>query len=155
MTVPSLRFAVVLALAAAAPLAAQSPLPSPSPQAAAAQQGAGTAMRDSLAHSRRLTQWFFNSQADSLRQFIPADMQSRFTPDVIAQQLAEITSKAGTESEVIEEKFVKRNGNTQYWRTAKFSLASEPMLFRWAFDKSGQIIGMGFGGLSQAPPIDP
>jgi len=154
MTISSLRLAVLLAAVAAAPLAAQSPLPSPASKAAA-QEGNDAPMRDSLAHARRLTRWFYNAQADSLRQFIPQEDLQRFTPAEITRQLAEVTARAGTETEVIEEKFVKRNGGTQYWRAARFSNAPEPVLFRWAFNKSGQIIGMGFGLLSQAPPIDP
>jgi hypothetical protein len=50
---------------------------------------------------------------------------------------------------------VKRNGMTQYWRTGKYTLYEEPILFRWAFNKQGEIAGMGVGPASQAPPIDP
>ena len=154
MTVPRLHIAaVLLALVATAPLAAQSPASRQT--SAASQQGAPSFTRDSLAFAQRLTQWFYTAQGDSLRQFIPQEDLQRFTPAEISRQLAEVTARAGTETEVIEEKFVKRNGNTQYWRAAKFSNAPEPVLFRWAFNASGQIIGLGFGLLSQAPPIDP
>ena len=155
----TLAAALALAQAAAAPLAAQSPLPSPDPKPAAAAgalpQGSVSPMRDSLAHARRLTQWFYAGQVDSLRAFIPDADKPRFTNDVIMDRLAQLTGRAGTELEVIEEKFVKRNGQTQYWRSAKFSLMTEPMLFRWVLDPAGHIIGQGMGPLSQAPPIDP
>ena len=66
-----------------------------------------------------------------------------------------LTARAGLETEVLEEKFVKRNGNTQYWRTSNYTVFDEPVLFRWAFNKQGQIVGMGLGPASDAPPIDP
>jgi hypothetical protein len=69
--------------------------------------------------------------------------------------LEELTARAGLESEVLEEKFVRRNGMTQYWRTGTYTVFEEPVLFRWAFNKQGQIAGMGYGPASQAPPIDP
>ena len=112
-------------------------------------------MRDSLAHARRLVQWFYTSQVDSLLPFVPEQDREKVTKDRLLGMVAQLASRVGGETEVIEEKFVKRNGATQYWRTAKYALAPEPMLFRWAFNAQGQVIGQGFGPASQAPPIDP
>jgi len=56
---------------------------------------------------------------------------------------------------VVEERFVKRNGQTQYWRTSKYSLPSEPIMLRWVLNAKGEILGMGLNPASQAPPIDP
>ena len=122
---------------------------------AAAPARAQTMPADSLAWSRQLTDWFFSGMADSVHAHMAVGEQ-RASPDKIREHLEQIVARAGAETEVVEEKFVKRNGNTQYWRTAKFSqYTDEPLLFRWAFNKSGQIVGVGFGPVSQAPPIDP
>lgn len=118
--------------------------------------GQDTMPADSLAYARQLTNWFYGGQADSVFAHLDPEGRQRGSVTEIQDQLAQITVRAGVETEVVEEKFVKRNGNTQYWRTAKFSeFTAEPLLFRWAFDKQGQIIGVGFGPASQAPPIDP
>jgi hypothetical protein len=69
--------------------------------------------------------------------------------------MEQLAVRAGTETAVLEEKFVKRNGRTQYWRTARFSDFPEPILLRWVIDAEGKITGLGLGPLSQAPPIDP
>jgi hypothetical protein len=154
----TLATAALLGLAAFAPAAAQSPLPSPKPTPAAAEaagQVTANPMRDSLAHSRRLTAWFFGGHVDSVRLFIPVQDLPRLTAAELQKEVMAMTARAGTEVEVIEEKFAKRNGNTQYWRTSRWTMAPEPVLFRWAFNQSGQIIGIGFGLASQAPPIDP
>ena len=115
---------------------------------------AQTMPEDSLAHARKLTEWFFTAQHDSvLSHFATGD--APMTTAELQDRLEELTSRAGLESEVLEEKFVKRNGMTQYWRTGKYTIYEEPILFRWAFNKQGQIAGMGVGPASQAPPIDP
>lgn len=111
---------------------------------------------DSLARARQITQWFYLQQFDSL--FWNSDAESRKEMKSAAayeDALSQLRSRAGVEESVIEEKFVKRNGNTQYWRTAKFSTAPEPMLIRWAFNTRGELTGIGMGPLSQAPPVDP
>jgi hypothetical protein len=36
-----------------------------------------------------------------------------------------------------------------------FSNYNEPLLLRWVIGSKGEILGIGFGPLSQAPPIDP
>lgn len=135
--VPSL--AAVAALTLAAPLQAQTASP----------------MADSLAHARRITQWFFTSQADSLIQFVPPADREKMTKQAILTRVGELTARVGTETEVLEERFVKRNGQTQYWRTSKYTLASEPIMVRWVLNAKGEILGMGLNPASQAPPIDP
>lgn len=136
-----LRSVLVLSLlvAAAAPANAQDKMPA-----------------DSLAYARKLTTWFFGGQLDSLHARLDAEGRANMDLAEMQNHLDEITARAGAEIEVVEEKFVKRNGNTQYWRTAKFSeFTSEPLMLRWAFNPKGEIVGIGFNPLSQAPPIDP
>ena len=134
----SVLLALVL-VGAAAPAAAQDKMPA-----------------DSLAYARKLTTWFFGGQMDSLHARLDAKGRARMDVAEMQSHLEEITARAGSEVEVVEEKFVKRNGNTQYWRTAKYStFTSEPLMLRWAFNPKGEIVGIGFNPLSQAPEIDP
>lgn len=110
---------------------------------------------DSLALARMFTQWFYDGQFDSLSAHTEAGFSERATPARYASQADQLSRFAGRELEVLEEKFVLRNGRPQYWRTAVFSDLEEPVLVRWVIDGNGQIIGLGLGPLSQAPPIDP
>jgi len=111
---------------------------------------------DSLALARQYTMWFYAGMADSLlAHYDPADSAGRGNPEQILQALDQLTARAGNEVSVIEEKFIKRNGHTQYWRTAKFDNMEEPILLRWVIMPGGYIGGLGLGPLSQAPPIDP
>lgn len=119
--------------------------PSPAPQ-----------KPDSLALARQYTVWFYTGQLDSLIAHHPVSAQRDTTlRRRLNAQMEMLTMRAGTETAVIEEKFVKRNGATQYWRTAKFTDMGEPILLRWVITPDGKIGGLGLGPLSQAPPIDP
>ena len=109
---------------------------------------------DSLAHARKLTDFFFTARHDSLLPYFANEGDEAMTVSELQTRLDQLVARAGLESEVVEEKFVKRNGMTQYWRTGKYTVFAEPVLFRWAFNKQGQIVGMGLGPASQAPPID-
>jgi hypothetical protein len=129
--------------------------------AAALLVGAGTARAqqkpaiDSLALARQYTLWFYAGMADSLIAHSNPEGSQKPTVQEIQSQADEIAARAGNEVQVIEEKFVRRNGRTQYWRTAKFDHFDEPLLLRWVISPAGYIDGFGFGPLSQAPPIDP
>ena len=134
----ALAVAAVLGSAVAPALAAQAAMPA-----------------DSLAHARHLTDLFFSGKQDSLLVHFDAEGRGQISVAELQDRLEELAGRAGLESEVLEEKFVKRNGLTQYWRTGKYTMYEEPILFRWAFNTQGQIAGMGVGPASQAPPIDP
>ena len=117
---------------------------------------ATAAPTDSMAYARKLAEWFFTSQVDSLWAHSSAAMKEQMQkPGAWTEALAELSGRAGTEEQVIEEKFVKRNGNTQYWRTSKYSTMSEPAMLRFAFSPGFEIIGIGMNPASQAPAIDP
>src|SRR4051812_6745887 len=118
MTVPILR---ALALAAIALLPARTHAQTAPP-------------RDSLALAQQYTRWFYTGRADSLFAHFGGGMRDQSSTKDIEQQLAQLTVRAGFEEKLIDEKFVKRNGATQYWRTAKFSLMEEPLLIRWALN---------------------
>lgn len=111
---------------------------------------------DSLAVARQYTAWFYTGEVDSLMAHHAADVPRDSTlRRRVTQSMEQLALRAGTETSVIEEKFVKRNGRTQYWRTAKFTDFAEPILLRWVINPDGSIGGVGMGPLSQAPPIDP
>jgi hypothetical protein len=110
---------------------------------------------DSLALARKFTTWFYTGQFDSLLAHSPADRSDSVARRHYAEQLDQLSVRAGVETAVVEEKFAMRNGRPQYWRTARFSNFPEPILLRWVIDEKGLLIGMGLGPLSQAPPTDP
>jgi hypothetical protein len=111
---------------------------------------------DSLAHARQLTIWFFSGQIDSVVAHLDSAGRGLEAESTYQRRFEELTSRVGVETEVLEEKFAKRNGSTQYWRTSRFSeFTSEPVVFRWAFNRNGEIIGIGMNPQSQAPPVDP
>ena len=72
----------------------------------------------------------------------------------MAGEFDQFTAQVGEETGLVEEKVVMRKGNPQYWRTANFSMAPEPIMIRWVI-VNGEIWGIGLNPASQAPPIDP
>jgi hypothetical protein len=118
-----------------------------------AQVASAAAPVDSLALARQYTRWFYDAQWDSLLAHAPADR--RPSREELQQQLDMLTARAGTELWVLEEKFVRRNGRPQYWRTARFTAREEPILLRWVIDPDGSIGGLGLGPASDPPPVDP
>ena len=111
---------------------------------------------DSVEIARKYTQWFYTAQADSLAAHeAPGSRAAAAAKADYLNSLTELTGRVGTETEVLEEKFVTRKGYRQYWRTAKFSGFEEPVMVRWVFDDQGRIAGFGMNPKSKAPPIDP
>ncbi len=111
---------------------------------------------DSMTIARKYTQWFYTSQIDSLVAHL--DSVNRAKPGIKQQYeslTADLAVRGGTEKLLMDEKFITRNGARQYWRTAMFSIFSEPLLLRWVISAKGEILGIGMGPASQAPPIDP
>jgi hypothetical protein len=110
---------------------------------------------DSLALARKYVAWFYEARIDSLWAHTSAGMREDLgSPDWWRQRADEIALRAGSEAEVIEERFRMRNGRPQYWRTARFSDFGEPLLIRFVIDDAGLIAGLGLGPASQAPPTD-
>ena len=131
-----------------------------SPSDSAAQQPATPASTpaapvDSFALGRKWTQWLYAGQIDSLLAAYEPPQNVAEARQSLERTVQMLIERAGDEVSVIEEKFVRRNSNTQYWRTAKFSnFAAEPLMVRWAVNKRWEIIGIGLNPASQAPPID-
>lgn len=140
---------ILLALAASGAVAQNSAAPAATGPTMAS---AGT---DSLAVARKYTVWFYTGQVDSLWAHQSADAKKSNTPAQLMATLMQLTGEVGVEEKVIEERFVKRLGKTQYWRTAQFSGGGEPFMVRMVLTPQGEFAGFGFNPRSQAPAIDP
>jgi len=112
---------------------------------------------DSMEIGRRYAGWVLSSLSDSLVAHM--DSASRANPAAIKaeydQFAIQVAARAGTESKVLEEKYITRNGMRQYWRTSEFTNFTEPLVLRLIITAKGEIAGRGFGPKSQTPPIDP
>lgn len=111
---------------------------------------------DSFDLARKYTKWFYEQQVDSLVAHHPAE--ARKDPALATRLLDSykgLSEHAGKELWVTDERFITRNGQRQYWRTASFSGFDEPVLVRWVMNSKGEITGLGLGPKSDAPPIDP
>ena len=107
-----------------------------------------------LAASRKYTEWFYTSRTDSLLAYhVPAARPASGT--FYTDRLAQLTANAGSEQQLLDEKFIRRNGGRQYWRTARFSNIQEPIVLRWVIVDDGRIAGFGMNPQSQNPPTDP
>ena len=146
--------ALALALAASA---AGAQAPAVTKDAPAAPARPAQLPPDSMQLGRRYTEWLYTGRVDSLVAHHVAEARAD-TARLAASlrgALADLTARAGTETEVIEERFITRNGRRQYWRTARFSNFAEPIMVRWIILPSGEIMGLGTNPASRAPPVDP
>lgn len=74
----------------------------------------------------------------------------------MADFLAQASARAGTEASLVEERWVRRNGDRQYWRISRFTdFTDEPVVLRIIILPTGEWGGMGFNPLSRVPPVDP
>jgi len=104
---------------------------------------------------RAYTAFLYAGQFDSLFAHMSEELRTDMgSPDDMAAQFDQFTAQVGEEIKVIDEMVVMRKGSPQYWRTAEFSMAPEPIMIRWVI-VDGQITGIGINPASQAPPIDP
>jgi hypothetical protein len=148
-----LLYLTLITLCSASALPAQA-TPVAAPSGAARTPAALPA--DSFDLARKYTRWFYSGELDSL--VAHNSSEGRKDPDLrnrLNRSLTELTSRAGKEIWVSDERFITRNGNRQYWRTATFSAFTEPLLVRWVMNSKGEIAGLGMGPASDAPPIDP
>jgi len=136
----------------------------PAPAASATASATATAEQAPTVHprvgnetelGRSYTAMLYASQFDSLFAHMNADMRTAMgSPDDMAAKFDEFSAHMGEETKVLDEKVVMRKGSPQYWRTAEFSMAPEPVMVRWVI-VDGEIRGLGINPASQAPPIDP
>jgi hypothetical protein len=112
---------------------------------------------DSLELGRKASDWFFHGQSDSLWAHV-ADTaawksKAQFV-DGLKANLSQLVSVAGFEAQVLKEEFVKRHGQTQYWRTGQYTNIDDPIMIRWVI-VGGRINGFGMNPADQAPARDP
>ncbi len=109
---------------------------------------------DSMELGRKFTRWFYTGMADSLLAAMDSAGQASMTVADLQQRMLMVATRAGNEVAILEEKFITRNGQRQYWRSATMDVMPEPFLLRWVITHQGKIAGIGMGPASQAPPID-
>ena len=122
------------------------------PVRAAAQQRLPS---DSLEIGAKYVQWLLGGEVDSLLSVAtPEALERMGGRDGIMEVMDMIGQRAGLEVEVLEEKYVTRNGAAQFWHTGQFSGMDEPLQIRWVINRDGEIAGAGINPASQAPMID-
>ncbi len=111
---------------------------------------------DSMELGQKYTKWFLAYEADSLwSRMTPGFKESHGDIDQLVGVMEQVALQAGTEVEVLEERYVTRNGKPQFWHTGRFSEMAEPIQIRWVIEPDGMISGAGINPASQAPPVDP
>ncbi len=112
---------------------------------------------DSLELGRKASDWFFHGQSDSLWAHMADTTEwtskTEFV-DGLKSSLAQLVSRAGFEEKILKEEFVKRHGQTQYWRTGQYTTMDDPIMIRWVI-VGGRLAGFGMNPASQAPERDP
>lgn len=145
-------------LLAAVPLIAQTtPTPATPATPATAPTVRAPLPNDSLALARKYATWFATSQADSIFNHLPAGAQAQAGSAAnITAQFGQVTSQIGNEAQLVEERWVRRNGMRQYWRIARYTdFAEEPFVLRIVILPDGGLGGIGMNPLSQVPQVDP
>lgn len=131
--------ALAVTLMAATPLSAQ-----------------GAPPMDSLDLGRKASEWFFHGQSDSLWAHVADTTAWKSKAEFVEglqSSLAQLISRAGFEIKVLKEEFVKRHGETQYWRTGQYTTSDHPIMVRWVI-VGGRIAGFGMNPADQAPEKD-
>lgn len=147
------RLAVIAFASTAAVSAAFAQNPAPATPAAPAVRQQLPA--DSLALARKYVLWLWSNQIDSIAAHGQPEYSTAAWKADMANQLGQIVSQVGVEDSVIEEKWVRRNGNRQYWRTSHFSEFTGGLLtLRIVMLPNGTMAGMGMNPSTQNPPID-
>lgn len=141
--------ALVLTLGVATALTAQGALPKVPPPP--------KLEYDSLAFGRQLTQWYLYAEVDSLWAHSDSSLRAAFggNKEVWGQSVAEFAAQFGQEAALIEERWVQRLGNRQYWRFMRLTDAAEPMALRWVLKPGKLTSGFGLNPVSDLPPVDP
>lgn len=136
------RLPVALALVLCAPCVAHA-------------QAAPALPSDSLERGRAATRWLINGTVDSLWSIVvPAQRGIFASRESMSQAMATFTAQAGTVSGKVEERFVWRGGQRQYWHVVNVSSMPEPIQIRWVMLPDGRIGGLGINPLSAAPAVD-
>ncbi|MFN8645741.1 MAG: hypothetical protein U0104_03195 [Gemmatimonadales bacterium] len=111
---------------------------------------------DYLALGRKYYDWFVSAEADSiLAHLSPEAREGAGGLDGVHQAIVDFLTRAGVETELVEEKMTRRNGRPQYWRESRYaSFTEESLVFRWVFNDAGELDGVGMGPRSRTPAPD-
>ena len=150
------HFALIGLCLGAAPLAAQTPAPA-APAAVPAPTPPTKLDNDSLEFARQVTLWFYSGVVDSLWAHTSPEWQAAMeSKDRWSAMFGDFIQRLGSETELVEERWMKRNGQRQYvrvLRAAEFS--AEPVAIRWVILPGKLLGGAGMNPLSRMPPADP
>ena len=154
----SLTRLALLGAFAAAPVAAQTPAPAaPAPAIDRTREIPPKLDNDSLEFARQVTLWFYSGQVDSLWAHTSPEWQSAMgSKDRWSAMFGDFIQRLGSETELVQERWIKRNGQRQYvrvLRAAEFS--EEPVAIRWVILPGKRLGGAGMNPLSRMPPADP
>lgn len=109
---------------------------------------------DSVAIARRAARWAVNGHADSLLGVLASTDTAHHRS--IERMVAGLHQNAEAEVSLIEERWVWRNRQRQYWRVIEVQgNAPEPVVVRLTILPSGAIGGLGVSLLSSVPAVDP
>lgn len=94
----------------------------------------------SLDHARKLVEFFWAGQVDSLWAEMSPELQGKVrSPEAISEKLLEVAGRYGSETKVIEETIVPADGRFVYERTIQLESSPGPLVFLWTFDADGQL----------------
>lgn len=134
MITRTLVVALLVGAAAAAPAAAQTTAPAATGDSAAAEAPI------SIDHARKLVDFFWAGQADSLwAQMSPSLQEKVGSPEAITEKLLEVAGRYGSETEVLEETIAPSEDRFVYERTIQLENAPGPLVFLWTYDADGRL----------------
>lgn len=112
--------------------------------------------RDSTALARRFSELLLRGTGDSLAPRLSSRLIDRTEiVSELSQLSAAISERAGNEVAVLEERWVWRNRQRQYWRFMSMSNFSDLLVLRLIVNPDGKISGWGVNPASQLPETDP
>lgn len=137
------------------PVALAVALSLPTAPSVASAQAAPALPSDSLERGRAATRWLLNGAVDSLWSVVvPAQRGIFASRESLSQAMLTFAAQAGAVSGKVEERFVWRGGQRQYWQVVNASSAPEPIQIRWVMLPDGRIGGLGINAVSASPAVD-
>lgn len=110
---------------------------------------------DSTARARDFARLLLSGKADSLWPNVQQGGTGNFaTQEAFSAFVQQLSSRAGTLGEVIEQRWGWRGGNRQFWHVQNLSEAPEPIVLRLIITPGGKLAGIGLQPQSAAPAMD-
>ena len=110
---------------------------------------------DSMEIGDQYVSWFLDYDAESLREKFDDGMKERMgsVGDMI-DRMGQFFDQVGVQENVVSQRYWMREGQRQFWHTAKFSGMDENVVIRFVIQPDGMITGIGINPESQNPPVD-